>query len=236
MNRTAVLLLGVVTACFLACSAGGGDEGPSVCEPDCTDRECGLDGCGGTCGTCTTGTCSAGSCCVPDCDGKACGSDGCGGSCGECGRGEGCLTNGQCEPLPGIGNTCASNGDCTPGLTCRSDEAFSVVRPTSGHCLACMTLAGECEVDEDCCSGFCVPGTESYSGRKFCAVTRYDSCGAHSTPFEGPCCSGESTDVSAGIGAWPYICVGCGSVGASPCQTGLDCCSGVCDRSTQWCK
>ena len=31
-----------------------------VCEPDCTGRECGNDGCGGSCGVCDTGSCDDG--------------------------------------------------------------------------------------------------------------------------------------------------------------------------------
>jgi hypothetical protein len=66
-------------------------ENKCVCQPDCTDKQCGDDGCGGSCGQCDyeddcsdEGTCI----CVPDCgvlDGPIpdCGSDGCGGYC-EC--------------------------------------------------------------------------------------------------------------------------------------------------------
>jgi hypothetical protein len=237
MNRAVVLLLAVATSGFLACSAGGADEGPSGCEPECTGRECGTDGCGGTCGTCSTGTCLAGSCCFPDCTGRICGSDGCGGSCGECGdRGEDCNVNGQCEPLNGIGDTCTSNGGCTPGLVCRTDRAFADAVPTFGNCLACMTLAGQCDIDADCCSGICVPGAGATSaGPRYCAVTRYESCRPHGGAL-GECCSGEESTISGGIGGGPYICVGCGSKDASPCRTGLDCCSGVCDFSTHWCR
>lgn len=33
-----------------------GTDVPEVCVPDCTDRECGKDGCGGECGTCPDGS------------------------------------------------------------------------------------------------------------------------------------------------------------------------------------
>lgn len=41
-----------------------GDCGPRVggCVPSCFDRECGPDGCGGTCGTCPSGECNDGVC------------------------------------------------------------------------------------------------------------------------------------------------------------------------------
>ncbi len=55
------------------------------CVPDCTDKACGDNGCGGICGACGQGeSCLDGACvtgCVPSCAGKACGDDGCGGSC-----------------------------------------------------------------------------------------------------------------------------------------------------------
>jgi hypothetical protein len=80
--------------------AHGDTKGPCpVCVPDCTGplgpKDCGSDGCGGSCGTCPsakpicnaiTAVCEA--ICVPDCDGpfgpKECGDDGCGGTCGTC--------------------------------------------------------------------------------------------------------------------------------------------------------
>lgn len=73
------------------------------CTPDCSGKECGDDGCGGSCGTCESDeTCSsAGKCeagpCTPDCSGKECGDDGCGGSCGSCDSGEICSSAGKCE-------------------------------------------------------------------------------------------------------------------------------------------
>jgi len=57
------------------------------CQPDCLDKECGDDGCGGACGICGGGqSCQSGICisCAPDCLEKDCGPDGCGGTCGEC--------------------------------------------------------------------------------------------------------------------------------------------------------
>ncbi len=103
-----------------------------ACRGFCGDRECGSDGCGGTCGSCAGGeVCTpAGQCvnrneCTPQCDGRTCGDNGCGGICGTCGPGLGCV-NGACtadactpkcllpsgQPKPcgtdGCGNACAS--------------------------------------------------------------------------------------------------------------------------------
>lgn len=83
------------------------DAGP-VCVPACEDRECGPDGCGGSCGGCASGRiCSADAVCVPDpqdCDqtcaslGMVCGQH-CGEDCGACPTGEHCVV-GACECAP----------------------------------------------------------------------------------------------------------------------------------------
>ena len=72
-----------------------------VCQPDCQDKECGPDGCGGSCGDCACCDfiCEYGQCqclCHCDCTGKECGPNGCGGVCGTCPEGKTC-TGGVCE-------------------------------------------------------------------------------------------------------------------------------------------
>lgn len=63
------------------------------CVPACDGRQCGDDGCGGTCGKCSgpQDECIEGVCvCQPNCVGKQCGDDGCKGSCGTCTGGKNC--------------------------------------------------------------------------------------------------------------------------------------------------
>lgn len=79
-----------------------------TCQPDCADKVCGDDGCGGSCGECPAGTgcqegvcgcefvacgelccpegqaCFEDVCCTPDCTDKECGDNGCGGLCNGC--------------------------------------------------------------------------------------------------------------------------------------------------------
>jgi hypothetical protein len=67
---------------------------PGGCLPDCHNKECGSNGCGGSCGFCAQGNdCVDGLCfvCEPDCANKECGGDGCGGSCGTCQDGAKCM-------------------------------------------------------------------------------------------------------------------------------------------------
>jgi hypothetical protein len=87
----------------------GEDSGPEVCMPACDGKDCGDDGCSGSCGTCAAGTCIDGKCCLPDCTDKACGDDACGGTCGACPDKQECH-KGLCRP-PCDGNdfTAATN-------------------------------------------------------------------------------------------------------------------------------
>lgn len=76
----------------------------NLCVPNCDNKECGDDGCGGICGMCgenqvcnlSTFQCL----CIPSCEGKICGPDGCGGTCGEgCGEDMTCSADQtQCVP------------------------------------------------------------------------------------------------------------------------------------------
>ena len=66
---------------------------------DGTPFECGDNGCGDVCGSCSGKMlCEAHVCVCPAdaCDGKSCGPDGCGGTCGECGADQACTVLGQC--------------------------------------------------------------------------------------------------------------------------------------------
>lgn len=122
------------------------------CTPNCAGRVCGTDGCGGSCGSCATGTsCNAsGTCvaCTPNCAGRLCGDDGCGGSCGACPLGEVCMTaTGSCGT------------SCTPscaGRSCGDD--------------GCGGSCGTCESPAACSSGACVTPS-CVAGDELCSVT-----------------------------------------------------------------
>ena len=101
-----------------------------LCNPWCIsasgdatqNRECGPDGCGGSCGECDFGqTCtSAGHCegeCAPQCLNKECGDDGCGGQCGWC-----------IDPAKPYctNNLCVDAGSCVSDCDMVSDEGFIV--------------------------------------------------------------------------------------------------------------
>ena len=135
-----------------------------ACTPRCGQRECGDDGCGGSCGSCFDAggqrapeLCIEGRCCLPDCLGRDCGDDGCGGSCGSCFR-SGVLApdlcrDGQCCTPDCFGNQCGDDGcggscgSCGPGLEC---SEFGRCEPPcepdcEGRCCGGDGCGGSCE-------------------------------------------------------------------------------------------
>ena len=146
---------------------------PPLCCPECTGKECGADGCGGTCGQCSTNqVCdAAGQClCSPQCEGKTCGADGCGGTCGACGPGYICLAQGVC----GCSSVCGSFTNSQGNTVCCGtdgqhwcDEATKTcvdsLQPVN-YSYACnspqsggdLWPCGPCEIDSDCANnGYC---------------------------------------------------------------------------------
>ena len=142
----------------------------SGCQPDCTAKECGDDGCGGNCGKCPNAApyCVQGTCeveCTPDCTAKECGDDGCGTPCGTCQAGTSC-EQGECLPdecIPDCtGKQCGNNGcggtcgQCTEPLTCSAGKcvegggAGCAPQETAG-CGGCACEACVCEMDAFCC-------------------------------------------------------------------------------------
>ncbi len=100
-----------------------------ACVPACDGKFCGPDGCGGSCGSCSSGQlCSSGgrcftSPCTPDCSGgRQCGDDGCGGSCGSCSGGDLCAElEGRCVPPSGCDHFQPTCKSCGPKSYCGTD-------------------------------------------------------------------------------------------------------------------
>ena len=110
--------VGIAAMAVGACSGGG--EAPQ-CVPQCAERECGDDGCGGDCGACpqVAPYCVQNQCavtCEPSCNGRECGDDGCGGSCGVClTAGSACGDDGLCAaPRQQDTGPVATQGPTTP--------------------------------------------------------------------------------------------------------------------------
>ncbi len=145
----------------------------------CDGKECGDDGCGGSCGACTGGqTCSNGKCqggCQPQCAGKECGSDGCGGSCGSC-----------YNAMGGLDSSLCSNGTCQ---TCKPSCSGKVCGGDG-----CGGSCGSCSGGKTCSNGKCQGGCQPQCAGKECGS---DGCG-------GLC--GSCYDATGGIDN--SLCVG----------------------------
>lgn len=135
---------------FLLCSCD--------CVPDCSRRNCGDDGCGGSCGVCTgcegeilpERECRDGHCpmyCCPNCTGQCCGDDGCASTCPDnCPAEYVCNQRScQCE-----GPVCSSDADCEGNQCC-----------LDGSCEDMICEAYECGLDPVCSKqcGPCPSGT-----------------------------------------------------------------------------
>ena len=152
------------------------------CVPDCSEKECGDDGCGGSCGSCDSDLfCSNNMCveeCTPDCSGMDCGDDGCGGSCGSCDSGETCTSNKcvctpvtcsglgfNCGPLPDGCGTTLNCGSCGSGKTC-----------VAGFCVDdCVPDCSGMDCGDDGCGGSCgscASGCSCISGVCDCSVAQ----------------------------------------------------------------
>lgn len=94
------------------------DPGADACVPDCEDKNCGPDGCGGKCGPdcespwfCQIGKCA----CTTTCGSVECGEDGCGGMCSaKMNPCDVCSPKGRC-----MTGACSSVND----LTCAGDNS-----------------------------------------------------------------------------------------------------------------
>lgn len=113
------------------------------CQPDCTGKECGDDGCGQSCGKCpeVAPLCVAFKCalqCNPDCEGKECGNDGCDGECGQCPQLAPLCMDHLCQP------------ECTPD--CANKQCGD--NGCGGECGACPENMPLCQ------DGLCLPVIE----------------------------------------------------------------------------
>jgi len=244
---------GCARPCGAHCCAAGqvcdGDTEKCVaCLPDCVQKQCGPDGCGGSCGECAAGTrcdsatqrCAA---CSPQCAGRECGDDGCNGQCGACGAQERCSAAGQCEACvpdcarrrcgdDGCGGSC---GTCTDGKACDAEtsQCVTTTAPDGGCVPDCDGkrcgddgCGGSCG---QCSSGACSNGTcACVAGGGSCASSS-DCCSGTCTAA-GTCCLAAGATCTSGASCCAGACQSgkcCAPIGAS-CGSGAQCCSGSC--------
>ena len=213
---------------------------PGACQPSCSGKECGSDGCGGSCGACGSfESCESGLCiCYPDCDGKQCGPDGCGGLCGSCGSGDVCQ-GGVCVCTPACaGAQCGSDGCGGSCGACPAGQECQAGLCKDGPCVAdcsgkqcggdgCGGSCGACPSNYECNGGLCKPGACVPScGDKACGD---DGCGGSC----GTCAAGEGCTQAGQCICLPD-CAGkiCGADGCDgtcgACDPGEACTAGLC--------
>ena len=150
-------------------AADVGTEIPDICVADCEERECGGDGCGGSCGVCTDfHSCVDGQCEPPSCmTGFEPGSLG-----WPCETNDDCLIK-TCLALPaGKACTCYCFDDCPEGWDCKNvspwpDMLYACVPECQPDCdgkncgdNGCGGTCGECGPDNLCApDGLCEVAT-----------------------------------------------------------------------------
>ncbi len=181
------------------------------CTPDCAGRECGEDGCRGSCGQCAEGaSCTVGQCrCVPaDCDdGDPCTVDQ-------------CVTRGACTHAAGNDGAPCGPGTCeagwfTPGKTCQS-----------GACTGGGGLSLNCDDGKACTTDSCVAATGCGQALQAGQCLIGGACHA-----EGDAKSGDACQVCAAAKSttgWSAAADGTG------CGTGRFCGTGQCQPEMVW--
>ena len=143
-------------------AVGAGQD--ATCKPECADKECGDDGCGGKCGVCpaVAPVCAAGKCateCKSNCANKECGSDGCDGTCGKCPGAAPTCVEGTCKATA---SDCG-NGQCDTGespSSCPQDCKVGCTPVCNGQSCGedgcgkqCVCASGQtCDANKDCVS------------------------------------------------------------------------------------
>jgi hypothetical protein len=203
-----------------------------TCTPQCGGKQCGSDGCNGSCGTCPSGqSCDAnGQCqkiCTPQCNGKTCGPDGCGGTCGTCPAGQTCDSTGKCQTIctpncngktcgpDGCGGTC---GSCPAGQTCGSNGQCTPSGGTCGHpiCSTGGALSAGCD---PCATKICAADS-------FCCSTQWDSiCVGEVTSICGQSCGGNGHCAHALCATGSKLAKKCDPCVTKICAADSFCCS-----------
>ena len=149
------------------------------CEPECAGKECGEDGCGGSCGTCEEGTYCTGSACIVDGDAL-------------------CVDMAVCQ-----GDCDADDSICS--VDCKLDAMFSELPKIEAYegCLGeCQTLPPAqipgCVANDSGCFSAYFGCLSTATGELGCFESYY--CMA-TCPMEDPACFADCFDDSKGQGA-----------------------------------
>ena len=185
--------------CENSCCQGNANQcnpGGLCCAPNCAERVCGPDGCGGT------------------------------GTCGDCADGLACNDQGRCvcTPQSCAAGCCDGEGNCRPGdtnqacgtggATCESCGAGQTCQ--NQHCAACEPDCAGKTCGPDGCGGSCGSCAEGQRCQNGQCV-----CDAESCP-DGCCASGPGNPGACRSGTNRQTC-GAGGAQCATCPQGQDC-------------
>jgi hypothetical protein len=202
----------------------------SSCTPNCSGKECGDNGCGGSCGDCSGSneTCQGGQCvCAPgfkECNGACIPNDQC---CGAC-PGDKLCDGGECVCPADAPNECPGNVCLFGGQCCETAEC-----PASQTCIngVCVCPIGDITCGAQCCDAaeneICVAENFTCQGggcppTNFCNATEIFFCALDPDNF---CACATTTGMVA-----QNACVDFNATQApedcTPCGTSADCGAG----------
>ncbi|HZS37275.1 MAG TPA: hypothetical protein VFF06_10625 [Polyangia bacterium] len=229
------------TCATLGLSCGTADDGcgnvlncgPPCCTPNCLGRDCGSNGCGGSCGTCV--------------DPDTCGGGGTDGQCG-CNASFSCIvgTCGTVVDRCGVSHEC----QCPAGTKCQSDGSCCTPQCAGKQCGddGCGGVCGTCAAPNTC-GGNGTPNTCGCSAAFSCFVggcrEALDGCGvpheckcpnaSDKCQADGTCCT-PSTNCTDKCGPQPDGCGG--TLECEPCCTPTTCAAlgDVCGEQSDGCN
>jgi len=227
------------------------------CVPDCEGKNCGEDGCGGTCGSCTgfdvcgeDGVCTAPPCqSSKDCPGDLVCNQG-KGQCVECLGNEDCGEDAICGP----DSKCVAVHKCVSDKDCKDWDM--VCAKELGYCVECLAhpdcldtefckdtfcLPDVCVGGEQGCDGnvvgVCLPDGSAWQQVQACQASQYCEggvCFDQVCPPAGKFCDGEKVMQCDAIGKAAQEVVDC-SVDELHCVDG-ECLDVVCIPDSMFCS
>ena len=202
------------------------EETADACVPNCEDKDCGDDGCGGSCGQCDGAQqlCAEGICvCIPKCSEKDCGDDGCGGACGVCGENQLC-TEGKCgcAHAPCGETCCPADEQCNEVM-----QECCILETCHGNEVACGPMENGCGVEIDC--GECID-QDLCDGELTCQAGECVNGAPPDCDDHNPCTDDSCTPASG-------ACVQKSKANSTPCEAPLlcvgQCQDGVCQETAE---
>jgi hypothetical protein len=187
---------------------------PPRCTPACAGKDCGPDGCAGSCGPCADGTCTDGSCaCPPNTDlcRSACLSPCTGTMVRDSADCTCCTVNGElaaCHPS-------STSSTCCSGL-CAFD-ASNLVSPCVGRALgATCQFTAQCKPEHICAQGRCIVGQGSCGAQDDICGNTAHTCGGGQFG-DCICLSAMDTQTRCGQSSFVSQCGDCTS--DADCET-----------------